>query len=1554
MYHSIFVLLNFLLLVSDASSTLSTYDALKDLYYATNGPSWTWSSSIGGVPWNFSAAASTIPVCDQNWQGVICAPNKNVIGLSLQSNGMYGQLPSTISSLVYLEYLSLNDNFLIGSIPAALGNLTMLKQLELTSTLLSAPIPSSLGYLQQLIQLQLQGNSFHGPVPSSLGNLIRLEVLNLDSNFLTGSIPSTLGNLRELEFLEISFSSLTGSIPPSIGSLTKLFRLDFDNNFIVGEIPATLDHFPLIRYLDFSENLISGTIPTFFCDYRDFWYFNLYQNFFNGTIPNCMGNLTALQFLILFDNQLSGTLPQSLGNLSVLLQFFAQQNLLTGSIPESFDNLYALTNLFLYENKLTGKIPNFQNCYNMSIFDVDANLLTGPIPFGLQNKSLLQNLILSDNFLTGTISESFESVYDLFLNSNYFTGHLPEIWFSNISKLNQLSVAENHLSGEFPSSWPSSLQDASFAGNRFNGTLAEYLFSRTPSISYLDFSSNLLGGTLHSYFFNGTVRYLFLSHNEFTGIVPYAEASSPSVLQYISFSRNYIEGSLPRSVLNLSELTSWIGADNYLTGPMDDLFSTQFKLNEIVLTNNLLTGSLGTVMEASSSSSLIINLAYNLLSGTLPETLLRRGQLQALIVSVNCLSGTISDLICANTGLTEVLLDGMHIADLCEQFVLPRFLWEPAVIDGVVAESDSFGGTIPSCLFGLSQLEYLHLSGNLMSGQILSDISQWNATSLSGLDLSHNALTGTVPLQIWTHRNLVELDLSFNRLTGTIPSGDESLILANYTSSNYSSVYLNVNRFSGPLPSTWKMVGLVNVLDGNMFSCESIRSSQASNEPIHDPTSRHYECGSYNTDIALLAFGVFSVALIVLIFFWRVAIQYCRVSDRFLSLSYFTRFVATWFQLTHDSVLLAAHQAFVYRLLVGTFIFICIGLPLYGGLSVKYATHTYSYVWVASMTFLQGQVPAYILLVFLICFGWGLLWYGYQQTISINKRTIVISLHTRSIPSSTSVSTSVFIPNVKGNISSGSSAIFLFGLIMLAVVNATIVLIINGIYVYFSGLNLPPIQQSASFIAISVFKLMWNSVILMSVFATFRWFASKKLLTNDTTNDGSDGYLLPTWMINAIQSVELISGTLNNVLAPLLAEVFVSAQCFKYALTSPNSITSTVTGGLCLWAFGNSLNSSTPIICGRTESSVVAEYSDDGYGDIIIFHILETFSNGESSTITYIPGFSYSFQCSSSLLATFVVVFIIRYLLSSFVKPYWWFIIQRMHTYGVRRYGPDSWFARICSKFLPLLLRIVDLPNTTGTSATSAEIQTNLELDKIVLYNQGLLRSFLSKQQPMQCVNTLYVRVISDMAVLLSFGVQFPPLAFVVALSIIVDVISWQFMVSRLFDLHASIQQQLQHLRGSDLEITHAERLELNATSLQSLYELLGRFLQELVANFHDFYRRVYTMGIQFCLMCAAVLWGFALFDILGNAVGGTKAVWIFVVMILAPLLWIVGQWLLATLSVCTKISRVTSDVDMKNSVSSEDHIPAVFGHENSSSIELVVVRNPLPSRKISFDDLMQ
>lgn len=329
-------------------------EALVALYNATGGENWlnnsNWLNETPGT------------LC--TWYGITCSSGR-VIGINMQitlnnigrGNRLAGELPEELGLLTQLRNLILPHNQLSGTIPQSLGTLTQLRQLNLLANQLTGTIPENLGNLSLLTQLQLGNNKLTGGIPSTLGDLANLTILNLNSNMLSGSIPASLGSLAALTSLRLSDNQLTGSLPSELGNLSNLTLLEARTNLLSGGIPDSFAALDKVATLLLQGNHFSGSIPTVLADMALLNTANLGLNDFSGGIPAALGEAPVLTGLVLAFNELTGSIPPELATIGTLRFLQLQNNRLSGGIPAAFEQLSALETLWLQNNPLTGTFP---------------------------------------------------------------------------------------------------------------------------------------------------------------------------------------------------------------------------------------------------------------------------------------------------------------------------------------------------------------------------------------------------------------------------------------------------------------------------------------------------------------------------------------------------------------------------------------------------------------------------------------------------------------------------------------------------------------------------------------------------------------------------------------------------------------------------------------------------------------------------------------------------------------------------------------------------------------------------------------------------------------------------------------------------------------------------------------------------------------------------------------------------------------------------------------------------------------------------------------------
>eukprot|EP00250_Pteridium_aquilinum_P015011 c22326_g1_i2 orf=415-2790(-) len=258
-----------------------------------------------------------------------------------------------------------------------------------------------------------------------------------------------------------------------------------------------------------------------------------------------------------------------------------------------------------------------------------------------------------------------------------------------------------------------------------------------------------------------------------------AEVGQLSSLRQLSLHTNAISGPIPSSISSLRNLRGFYLFQNLFTGTIPSSLSPVLQV--IDLSSNRLSGSIPSSLAASALLRRI-NLSSNNFSSTIPGTIASLTRLQELLLSNNHLAGAVPDL---------SQLASLQVLDLSQNSLTGSFisLSEPstsasstvAVVHASTTQGkepfpsllilnlshNALTGTLPSQIGKLSTLLGLDLSNNKLSGPIPPQIA--NITELSALDLSHNNFTGSLPSTLSTLGNLTEFNCSFNSLTGPVP-----------------------------------------------------------------------------------------------------------------------------------------------------------------------------------------------------------------------------------------------------------------------------------------------------------------------------------------------------------------------------------------------------------------------------------------------------------------------------------------------------------------------------------------------------------------------------------------------------------------------------------------------------------------------------------------------------------------------------------------------------------------------------------------------------------------
>ncbi len=1108
-----------------------------------------------------------------------------------------------------------------------------MSRLILRGNNITGTITRSIGNMTELEMLDLSYNKFYGEIPSSIGRLLKLQTLNLASNRLT-SIPEELYELRGLKALSLFNNRIIGLISTSIGNLIDLETLQLQINFFDPQcLPQEICQLRSLRNIDVSRIRLIGPFPDCLYGMTNLRSFLCEGNNVAGTLSESFGNMTSLISLNLAYSNLFGTLPASLGNLSMVEALTFSGNFFSGPVPRSFEKLVKLSELSLQGNGFTGKIDFLANL-NIILFYLHWNLFTGHFKVPEGGLQSILYLDVSANLLSGPVpfNTLWERIEGYEVYHNYFSSTLPS--FKNISQMLIMTAISNYLTSTIPPE----------------------LFDHTQRLYYVGLSENLLTGTIPPAMLQfPALNQLFLGQNFLTGTLP--DLKNSTFLVVLDVSSNLLHGR-----------------------PADSLRHVEF-IEQLFLEENLFTGPIHELVNITFQKQLVnIDLSANEFTGTIPrDVFLYANKLTTFAASNNCLDGDIPEEICKSNSLVSLSLDGLTTSSNCRDLFFPGL----PLLTGFAA-SHFVKSPIPPCIYELPNLELLHLSGNGLTGTIPNTVNF--SSSLTNLALSHNALTGTIPEAIQL-RQWFSLDLSYNKLSGTLSSNFE------IPPSN-SSTSLEVNRLSGRIPSALIHGSTnINILSGNIFTCNLIGSDL----PSSDPDAKSYSCGSDNANNVLYLWvgTVFFVPLMVfflLRFFsqtllslrgmfnevwekcnvWRNALRENDNRVNLIRLSiYFSEVRQSTWKLTAYCILIL--------------------IPLYSVLKVYSSSYYMEYAWSVSAVLMNGETAAIVLF--------------FTSTVFVVFYVIILKEIVRKLNVRMPKDRCPSLPLVtaRGHFSTGRaltySLVFFFDLVLMLLADFSYVFIVisyDTLVATLAALTLALFRFATNHL-ILWYALPWSSEFLY-------WMKMRCVRTTDNNISCKEMLEFTASDISFLENLTLF----NNIIIPGLAIVFILPDCFYNVLFSANDIVSYYNYEVCY------------------QHAPVSGYSHLCYPHIRID--------------SYSPPFLYSFQCSSKIIINYVPVYVLLFLIAT-VIPFMKIILKLI--YQAYDNQKDVHSQRLCAFIEPFLPEYFKDFRQKEPRESQGEKK----------------RRLFSKL-------SITVQINSYLTILMCFGVLFPPLALIAAIAI--------------------------------------------------------------------------------------------------------------------------------------------------------------------------------------------
>jgi len=690
--------------------------------------------------------------------------------------------------------------------------------------------------MKNLQELDLSRNGMSGYFPQCLSNLTSLRVLDLSSNNFVGNIPSFIISLKSLEYLSLfdtnfdgifSFSSLINH------SKLEVFLLSPKTNKLYVETEESSSWHPTFQlkvlqlrncFLNSKKN---GTFPSFLLYQHDLQLLDLSHNKLSGNFPSwILENNTKLETLYLMNNSLTGTLELPTFKHG-LLDLQISNNKIGGQLQENIGKIFPiLYYVNLSKNSFEGILPSsIGEMQTMRTMDLSNNNFSGELSIHLiSNLTSLRLLRLSHNSFHGLVPlfSNLTGLRWLYLNNNSFSGVIED-GVSNNSSLFSLDISNNMLSGRIP---------------RWIG--------RFTKLSVLSLSKNRLQGDIPNELCNLiSLGYLDLSENNLSGFLPHC-LNNFKYIKFLYLQKNSLQGNIPHALSQLTKLASLDLRNNSFFGNIPQWINRLLDLRVLLLAWNKLTGPIP-IYVCELEHVRIMDLSHNWINETIPPCIknisfkMAEFQTTAIGTTAGQNDNDSKDKIqyYGNTATSYIFLvddiwftpgNTFHIF-YNSSLSLNHPIADRYMISYEIVEIEFRTKSYYLSYMGnnLNLMTGLDLSSNNLSGSIPPEIGELG--DIKALNLSHNRLSGSIPGTFPNLINIESLDLSYNNLSGALPQNLTNL---------YSLAIFNVsyNKFSGRVPTTMQFANFdENNYRGNSDLCGPVINIICNHTPISPPAS---------------------------------------------------------------------------------------------------------------------------------------------------------------------------------------------------------------------------------------------------------------------------------------------------------------------------------------------------------------------------------------------------------------------------------------------------------------------------------------------------------------------------------------------------------------------------------------------------------------------------------------------------------------------------------------------------------------------------------------------
>ncbi|KAK6120462.1 hypothetical protein DH2020_045799 [Rehmannia glutinosa] len=510
------------------------------------------------------------------------------------------------------------------------------------------------------------------------------------------------------------------------------------------------------------------------------WLFFFIFFYFTINPATCSNNETDLLALLAFkDNVIDPRGALDLWNLSnETVDFCSWKGISCGNKHRN-----RVVSINLDSQGLVGSIsPHLGNLSFLRSISLRNNGFHGLIPQELGRLRRLGYIEFSNNSFSGEIPKNLSQCRNLhYLNlmDNELTGIIPHE-ISSLIKLYALGLSDNDFSGNnIPPIFGNftSLIELSLSNCGLHGYIPESLV-HLRKLKRLILDTNKLTGKIPSGIYNiSTLEIFAVFTNQLQGDIPSYIGSTLPNLRNLGLGDNNFSGVLPVSLSNASSL-QYVGLfASSFTGPMPKNLGRLLDLRFLSIWSTNVEDDIGFISSLTNCTRLtVVDIFDNMLTGSLPST-------------ITNLTTQLRKLTIGINRIHGTIPPDLSVNNFSG--VIPREIMSISSLSIYLDLSyNALFGSVPSEVGLLRDLSDLDLSHNRLSGIFPNTIS--GCISLQRLHLDGNSFIGEIPQGLSVLRGLQDLDLSRNNFSGLIPSFLDELHLLNLN--------LSFNRLQGPVP----------------------------------------------------------------------------------------------------------------------------------------------------------------------------------------------------------------------------------------------------------------------------------------------------------------------------------------------------------------------------------------------------------------------------------------------------------------------------------------------------------------------------------------------------------------------------------------------------------------------------------------------------------------------------------------------------------------------------------------------------------------------------------